>query len=116
MAIKYTVKADMGGVGKKLAAICKDKGLGKVLAETALAGMDKYVPYREGALASSAQAEPFAVTYSTPYARRVYYGNEMKFTRDHHPNATAEWDRAYVIAGGAKQLGEAGTNYLKGRA
>lgn len=108
------VKADMSGVSAKIAKIKTDQGLGKELADTAMRGMDKFVPYRSGALSDSVQAAPFKVSYNTPYARRMFYGEGFKFTKSQHLDATARWDLAYEQAGGREQLAKAGTDYLKG--
>lgn len=113
LRVDAKVKADLSGVSSKVARLSKDQGLGSFLASEAARGMDKFVPMRTGSLANSAQAKPFKVTYSMPYAQRVYHGSGLRFTTDKHPNATAYWDRAYVAAGGAKALGEAGTSYMR---
>lgn len=110
-----TVKVDMSGVQSKLDKIASDKKLGLFLAQEAASGMDKFVPMRTGALAGSAKPSPFKVTYNKPYARRMFYGQGMRLTRDKHPLATPRWDRAFIMTGGADKLGKAATNYLKGR-
>lgn len=106
------VKVNMDGVPKKLGRIAENKTLGTFLASEAQRGMNKYVPMRTGALSQSAAVKPFKVTYDVPYAQRVYYGKGLRFSRDKHPNATAEWDRAYKITSGQK-LADAATQFLK---
>lgn len=113
LKVDAKVKANTSGISSKISKISKDQGLGMFLAETAAKGMDKFVPYRTGALASSATASPFKVSYAAPYAVYVYNGRSVKLTRDKHPLATPHWDRAYAIVDGQK-LGKAGTDYLKG--
>lgn len=108
------VRADMSGVDAKINKIKNDQGLGNVLASTAADGMDKYVPYRSSALATSVQHKPFVVTYNTPYARRMYYGEGFKFSTNGHLLASARWDQKYIEEGGLEELAKAGTNYLKG--
>ena len=115
LKVDAKVKDNMSGVPSKVSRISSFSGLGYRLAADAARGMDKYVPKRTGQLSYSAAITPFKVFYETPYARRVYYGNNLRFSTDKHPNATARWDRAYVAAGGAKELGEAATKYLRGR-
>lgn len=114
LKVDAKVTANMSGVSAKLSKIAKDKGLGTFLASEAAKGMDKFVPMRTGQLAGSATPSPFKVTYSAPYAVYVYNGRGKKFSHDKHPNATAHWDEAYKAAGGASELGEAGTKYLGG--
>lgn len=110
-----TVKVDMSGVQSKLSKIASDKKLGLVLAQEAADGMRKFVPRRTGALMTSAKLSPFKVTYNTPYARRMFYGQGLRFSKDKHPLARARWDKAFIETGGAEKLGKAATNYLKGR-
>lgn len=112
--MSITVKVDMSGVGRKLDKISSNKKLGQLLANEAAKGMDKYVPMRTGALKDFVVPTPFHVRYAAPYAKYVFNGRGMKFRKDHHPNATSHWDKAYVAAGGAEKLGKAGTDFLKG--
>lgn len=106
-------KVNMGRVGAKVKRISTNRKLGQFLASEAQRGMDKYVPYRTSALSKSANVSPFKVTYNTPYARKVFYGEHLRFSKDQHPLAQARWDRAYAEAFG-KQLGEAATRFLEG--
>lgn len=104
-----SVTVDVSGVARKLAQIEGDTAFGTFLATEARDGMERYVPYDTGRLRTSAVAEPFAVTYDTPYARRVHEGRGMTFRT---PGTTAHWERAYAAAHG-QELGDAGTRYLK---
>lgn len=106
-----TVTLDLGGVQRKVEGIEGDPGLGLFLATEAMRGMSPYVPFRNGYLDASAKAEPFAVTYTTAYARRIYYGASLKFSKERHSLATSEWDRAYAAAHG-QELADAGTAHL----
>ena len=108
------VRADMSGVAAKIAKIKNNQGLGKELADTAMRGMDKFVPYRSSQLATSVQSAPFKVTYNTVYARRIYNGEGFRFRKNDHPLAQAKWDEGYIEAGGREQLAQVGTDYLKG--
>lgn len=107
-----SVTVNTSGIGRKLDSICKNQSLGRFLATEAQKGMDKYVPMRTGALASSATIKPFHVIYTAPYAKYAYNGRGMHFSKDKHPNATSRWDRAYAIADGDK-LAKAATRFLK---
>lgn len=100
------------GVHRKLDAIPKNDGLGLFLATEAMRGMSPYVPMRNGFLDASATATPFEVSYSTPYARRMYYGDGMKFSHERHALATAHWADAYSAAH-VGELAQAATDYLK---
>lgn len=115
LRVSAKVKANTSGIASKVKRIAKDDGLGNVLASTANDGMAKFVPKRSGALVGSGQASPFKVTYNTPYARRMYYGEGFNFSKDRNPLAQARWDRGYMQAGGIDELVKTGTNYLRGK-
>lgn len=106
------VTLDIDGISRKVDRIKSDEGLGLFMATEAMRGMSPYVPFRNGYLDASAKAEPFAVTYSTSYARRIYHGTSLKFSKERHALATAEWDRAYEAAHG-QELARAATAYLR---
>lgn len=111
MKLKFTVKADMSGVPAKVGSICSDRGLGEFAASEAARMMDKFVPYRDGILAGSARPSAFEVTYSTPYARRMYEGRGITYRRERHPNARSHWDEGI----NAPDLANAITAYIRGR-
>lgn len=111
--IDFSVKSNTSGISNKVKQISTNKSLGSFLANIAAVGMDKYVPFHSGTLAGSVTTAPFKVSYNAPYAKYVYYGQGKNFSRAGHPNATAEWAKAYAIADGQK-LGNAGTVFLKG--
>lgn len=94
MSVKVTVHPErLKAVAKRIAS---DKGTGAFMASEAARGMDPYVPYRDGTLSASADtSRPFHVTYSTPYAARVYFGKNMTIHTDKHPKATKEWDQKW---------------------
>lgn len=105
-------RLEFGGVHRKLEAIPKSDALGLFIATEAMRGMSPYVPMRNGFLDASATATPFEVTYSTPYARRVYYGTGLRFSHERHALATAHWADAYAAAH-VEELAQAATGYLK---
>lgn len=106
------VTTDVSGVSKAVSRIKGDAAFGNFLAIEAMKGMSPYVPMRNGYLDASAKAEPWAVTYSTSYARRVYYGDRLRFSTERHANASAHWDEPYAAAHG-RELADAGTRYLR---
>jgi len=63
---------------------------------------DPYVPFLEGPLSQTFQVSSEGVRYIQPYARYQYNGTEFNFTKDHHPLATAEWDKAMLRDHGAE--------------
>lgn len=81
---------------KVVRELAKDRALGSFMSSEAMRGMDPYVPYRDGGLSESAtSSKPFFVTYSTPYANRVYQGIGMRIHQDKHPKAASKWDKKW---------------------
>lgn len=105
-------KVNMDGVKAKVRRICQNRQLGAFLASEAASGMDKYVPYRTGALSQSVSTQPFRVHYGMKYARRMFYGEDFNFSTEHHALAQAKWSEAYANAFG-EELGNAGTRFLR---
>jgi len=108
--VKITLR--LGGVSKKINKIAHNEKVGIFLATTCARYMDQYVPYRKGALAGSVKTNvPFEVSYNTPYARRIYYGEGITIHGDQHPNATKEWDKN--LKAHENQIASEVTNYIK---
>ena len=106
------IELEFGGVHRKLDSIPKNEGLGLFLATEAMRGMSPYVPMRNGFLDASATATPFEVSYGTPYARLMYYGDGLRFSHERHALATARWADAYSAAH-IGDLARAATGYLR---
>lgn len=81
--------------------------VGIALAESAARYMNPFVPFKMGNLSQTYTTKPFRVTYLMPYAHRQYTGDDFNFNKEHHPNATAHWDRAMMRANGAQFVQEA---------
>lgn len=82
---------DMDKAAAKVARLKSDPGLGTFASTEAARLMDKYVPYRSGALSEGAMLEPWAVEYVAPYAGYVFRGRGMKFSEHKHPKARSYW-------------------------
>ena len=54
-----------------------------------------YVPFRTGNLMNSGNTGTVIgsgeVVYNAPYAKKVYYGKNMHFNKEKHPQAQAQW-------------------------
>ena len=91
--------------------------------ETCYNHMDKYVPFKEGDLASNVSLKPNSITYESPHAHYMYEGilyvdsetgsswarkdtkkvpaspqKELKYNPFYHPLASSHWDRQMVSA------------------
>lgn len=73
-----------------------------------------YVPMDTGYLDQTVDITPDFVHYKAPYAKKVYEGDGVTFSKDKHPLATAHWDKAMAAAKG-DQLAADITAYLKRR-
>lgn len=82
---------DMKGAAAKARRAATDDGVGLYAATRAAHLVDKYVPFRSGALSASVMINPWEVIYIAPYARYVYNGRGMKFSKQEHPAARSRW-------------------------
>lgn len=64
----------------------------------AYAYMDKYVPYRDGNLSQDVTITEEYVQYNSKYAQKIYNSKEFNFSKEQHPLATAEWDKAMTVS------------------
>ncbi len=74
----------------------------KFLTQTCAKHIDKYVPYREGNLASYKISDNL-IKYEQPYAKYQYYGiskygKPLHYSTDKHPLANNYWDKRMVSA------------------
>lgn len=60
--------------------------------------MSPYVPMDTGMLWQTVEVSTKGVHYKQPYARYQYNGTNFNFSRDKHPLASAEWDKAMLAA------------------
>lgn len=75
---------------------------------------DPYVPFRDGVLSQNVNITKDYIHYKAPYAHRVWEGNGMHFSTDHHPLATSHWEQAAMAAKG-DQLADDITAYIESR-
>lgn len=70
----------------------------KYLDSQVLKDTDKYVPMRTGILAKSGilgtRIGSGEIEYSAPYAKRMYYGVTIRFSKSRHPLACAKFFEA----------------------
>ena len=59
---------------------------------------DPYVPYNTGRLAESGKSNvtPKGIHYNVPYAEEQYFGIGINHNLEHHPKATAFWDKVMM--------------------
>lgn len=106
--LEIKVTDNTQGIAKKIGKLSKDNALGMFAATALVKAMEPYVPFRTGALSQSHKQQPWKVTYSASYARPMYYGvvkgTSVRYTKEHHPQATSRWAKHIDKASYAKQL------------
>lgn len=106
--LEITVKDNIHGLVQKIGKLKTNNGLGLYAAKELVKQMEPYVPFRSGALSQSHKEKPWKVTYSAPYARPMYYGvvkgTSVRYTTEHHPQATSRWDTHIDKPSYAKQI------------
>jgi hypothetical protein len=106
------VKSDLKGVNKKIKQIATDDRVGKFVANEIDRLSAPYVPMDTGMLYQNTVIEPFRVTYTQPYAKRIYFGDSLNFNREKHPLATSHWDQVMMSARGY-EITNALTQFIK---
>ena len=76
------------------AAIANDSGFWLFAASQWHKLYSPYVPMDSGNLMGLVTIRPKEIVHNAPYAGRCYRGTRMAFRKDHHPLASAQWDKA----------------------
>lgn len=71
-----------------------DDDVGIFMAETCGRYFNKFVPMQTGMLSQTYETKPFELIYNQPYAKKMYYGDDLNFSREQHPLATSHWNQA----------------------
>lgn len=93
-----SVKTDLRGVAPKVRKIASNDKVGTFIASECVRLMSPYVPMDTGMLYQQVVVEPFKVTYTQPYAKKIYFGTGFNFSTEKHPLATSHWDKAMFSA------------------
>lgn len=99
--IENTVKVTIAE--SEVIAKADNNNLGLLMATEWKRLIDPYTPRDTGTLELTAQIRPFEIHYVQPYARRVYYGDDMNFQKI-NPYSTYRWDTAAAKAGQLDKL------------
>lgn len=90
--IKFKVHINDEKLAKQLTGMVDDKTMLEIhnlFAKT----IDPWVPYLNNPLSTTLEITPEYVKYIVPYAHRQYTGIDFKHTTEHHPLASAQWDK-----------------------
>lgn len=55
--------------------------------------VNPWIPYDTGRLSKDITVSPRGITYNAPYSAEQYYGVHIHHQTQHHPLATAYWDK-----------------------
>jgi hypothetical protein len=75
-----------------------DDSVGTFTAETWGRCFNPYVPMQSGMLSKGYRTEPFKVIYDSPYAHKMYEGDNFNFSKEQHPLATSHWNEPAFTA------------------
>lgn len=91
--VEFNVSIDEKALTRQLDQLLDDTTMEEI--QTVLKEMmDEYTPCHTGNLINSAYITPNYVGYRADYAREMYHSIERDFSKENHPKATAEWDKA----------------------
>lgn len=92
--IRFNAGVDLSGARKRLDAGSKKAQM--MLDQQVMKDSNQYIPFDTGNLAGSvARASTLGrIIWDTPYARRLYYGQNFVFSKDSNPLARALWFEA----------------------
>ncbi|MFC4075223.1 minor capsid protein [Salinithrix halophila] len=117
--MKFKVRFDPRDIEKKLARVAEEGQ--KELDAQVLKDSNFYAPEDTGELiASSIRATQIGsgkIIWNTPYARRLFYNPQYKFSRDKNPNAGGLWfnrAKSAHLAGWVKVLKQTTRRNAKG--
>ena len=106
------VKSDYKGVVKKIKQIATDDRVGTFAVSELIRLMSPYVPMDTGMLYQNYIQQPFRVTYTQRYAKRIFYGDSLNFNREKHPLASSHWHKPAMASRGY-ELANALTQFIK---
>lgn len=90
--VKFQVHINDEAIRKQIQNLLDDKTMLEIqnlFAKT----IDPWVPFLEGPLSQTLEITPEYVKYLVPYAHYQYSHPEFNHTVEHHPLATALWDK-----------------------
>lgn len=90
--VKTTVSVDVSAILDKVNRL-KDNATMTEIHTAFYKMIDPWVPYLNGPLSTTVNITADYVDYLMPYAHYQYYGIGFNHTTDHHPLATAQWDK-----------------------
>lgn len=106
------VETDLKGVAKKIKQIANDERVGLFFTTEAGRLMDPYTPMDTGMLYQNKTITKNSITYEQNYAKPMFEGQGLNFSKEKHPLATAHWNDAMMSARG-HELANTTTEYIR---
>ncbi|MCA1183487.1 minor capsid protein [Bacillus licheniformis] len=98
--MRSNVQVDIGNIPDRVEEFNREAQF--LLSSEVLKDSNYYAPMDTGALISSSERssdfENGRLIWDTPYARRLYYNPQYKFSKDKNPNARGLWFEAAKAA------------------
>lgn len=91
--ITTEVTVDVDAISSRIEQAINDAGVKTEVHQALAEIVDPYVPYDTGALSKNIEVSAEGVRYTEEYASKQYYGEEFNHKTEHHPLATAYWDK-----------------------
>ena len=91
--VTTSVTVDVNAISNRIEAAIKDESVLTQVHQDLANTVDPWVPYDTGALSQNITVDANGVTYNEEYASKQYYGEEFHHTTEHHPLASAYWDK-----------------------
>ena len=87
------VTVDANAISSKIEAAIHDESVLTQVHQELADTVNPWVPYDTGALSQNITVSASGVVYNEEYAAKQYYGEEFHHKTEHHPLATAYWDK-----------------------
>lgn len=91
--VSTEVTVDTDAISRRIESAITDTGVMTQVHQELADTVDPWVPYDTGALSHNLTINAEGVTYNEDYASKQYYGEEFHHNTEHHPLATAYWDK-----------------------
>lgn len=91
--VNTEVTVNIDAISSRIEQAISDEGVLTQVHQEFANIIDPYVPYDTGALSQNIEVTAEGVRYTEDYAYKQYHGEEFRHKTEHHPLATAYWDK-----------------------
>lgn len=91
--INTDVTVNVDAISQRIESAIRDEGVRLQTHQVFADIIDPWIPYDTGNLSQDITITPECVTYNADYAFDQYYNTQYRHKTEHHPLATARWDK-----------------------